>query len=150
MLTILGCDHAYKHIGVHTRSTKFAAISPSGPQGEIRPAYLNTKPFGSRRAPANWARVTQFVVVFVLKKVFRVWLGVYVDDLFCPEPELAIESARHVIKELLSLLGPELAPDKEVAARSVTNAPWGANRAVARIRPRGHPVVEIFQDNRRN
>ena len=46
---------------------------------------------------ANWARATQFAV-FVLKKVFRVWLGVYVGDLFCIEPEATIESARISIK----------------------------------------------------
>ena len=41
-------------------------------------------------------------------------MGVYVGDLFCVEPELTIESARHVIKELRALLGLELSPDKEV------------------------------------
>ena len=112
MLTIMDFAHAYKHIGVDTRSSKFAVIALSGPQGKIRLSHLNTHPFGSRRAPPNWARVTQFVV-FVLKKVFRVWLGVYVDDLFCLEPELAIEPDRHVIKVLCALLGLELATDKE-------------------------------------
>ena len=42
-------------------------------------------------------------------------LGVYGDDLFFLEPEATIESARHVVEELRALLGPELAPDKEVA-----------------------------------
>ena len=80
--------------------------------GGIRIAYLNTQPFGPRRAPANWARVTQFVV-FVLKKVFRARMGVYFVDLFYVEPEYTIESDRHVIKEIRTLLGLELAPDKE-------------------------------------
>ena len=117
MLTILDFAHAYKHIGVGAKSTRFAVIALSDPHGAVCMAYLNTQPFGSRRAPSNWARVTQFVV-FVLRRVFRVWLGVYVDDLFCLESDVTIESARHVIKELRALLGTELDQDKEVAPTS--------------------------------
>ena len=51
MITIMDLDHVYKHIGVDTRSSQFAVISLSGPQGEIRQSYLNTQPFGPRRAP---------------------------------------------------------------------------------------------------
>ena len=49
------------------------------------------------------------------KRDFRVWIGDYVDDLFCLFPELANESARRAIKELRAHLGMDLAPDKEVA-----------------------------------
>ena len=119
MLAIMDFAHAYKHIGVGNNATPFDVIALPDAQGEIRLAYLNTQPFGSRRPPANWAMVTQFVVV-VLKKMFRVWLGVYVGDIFCLEPELTIESARHAIKELCALLGLELAADKEVAPKLST------------------------------
>ena len=68
LLTIMDFAHAYKHIGVDAKSTRFAVIAHPDPQGAVCMAYLNTQPFGPRRAPANWGRVTQFVV-FVLKKV---------------------------------------------------------------------------------
>ena len=148
MLAIMDFAHAYKHIGVESKSTQFDRIAPSDPQGEIRLAYLNTQAFGSRRPPANWARVTQFVV-FAQKKVPRVRMGIYVDDRFCLDQELSIEPARHVIKELCALLGMELAPDKEVP-QTLNNSPWGANRAVARIRPRGDQLGKSFLGDRRN
>ena len=103
MLTIMDFANAYKHIGVYNASTQFDVIALPDPKGGVEMAYLNTQPFGSRRAPTNWARVTQFVV-FVHKQVFRVWLGVYVDNLFFLEPQAAIEPARFVVEELRHVL----------------------------------------------
>ena len=114
-------------------------------------AYLNTQPFGSRRAPANWARVTQFVV-FVPKRVFRVWLGVYVDGLFCLEPDAAIESARHFIEELRALLGMEIALDKEVAP-TFSAILLGAQVTLSRVfahasipRPKASKIIDEIND----
>ena len=114
MLTIMDFAHAYKHIGLDPNSTQFAVIALANPEGEVMMAHLNTQPFGSRRAPANWARVTQFVA-FVLRKLYRIWIGVYVDDVFCLEPDSTIVSAQLAIKDLCRILGLQLAPDKEIA-----------------------------------
>ena len=81
MLTIMDSAHAYKHIGLDTDSARFAVISLANPEGRIMMAHLNTQPFGPRRAPSNWARVAQFVA-FVLREIYRIWIGVYVDDVF--------------------------------------------------------------------
>ena len=62
-------------------------------------AYLNTLPTRRRRAPGNWARVTQYDG-YVLRKVSRVGIGVFFGDLFRIEPEQAIESARVAVKSL--------------------------------------------------
>ena len=103
MLAIIDFAHAHKHIGMGPESTRFAVIALSDRQGAICLAYLNAHPFGSRRAPANWALVTQFVVS-VLRKVYRARLGIYAGDLFCRAPGIAIESARRVVKELRALV----------------------------------------------
>ena len=87
-------------------------------------AYLNTHPFGPRRAPPDWAMVEQFAV-FVLKHVFRTWVGLYLDDLVFPEPESTIEPARRVIGEIGRLLGYDLDPDKEIAP-AISTMPIGA------------------------
>ena len=148
LLTIMDFAHAYKHIGVDTKSTRFAVIALTDPQGAVCMAHLNTQPFGSRRAPANWERVTQFVV-FVLKRIFRIWIGVYVGDLFCLEPESATESARSSVKQLCALLGLELAPDKEVAP-TLSAMLLGAQVTLSRIRPRLTTAKKIHQNHRGN
>ena len=104
--------HAYKHVGVAADQLDFATIVLGDPDGNAMMASLRTQPFGSIRSPANWARLTSFVQ-FVLRKVFMVWLGVFVDDCYCVEPQSTITTALWVTRELCSLLGLELAPDKE-------------------------------------
>ena len=86
-------------------------------------AYVNTQFFAPRRAPDNWDRVTLFVV-FVRKRVSRVWLGVYAAALFRPEPESTAESARNAIKESIRFLGMGLAPDNEIVPTISTLLLW--------------------------
>ena len=90
-------------------------------------AHLNTQPFGSRRAPANWGRLTQFVA-FVLTKIYRIWVGLYADDVFCVEPEGTIAPAKSAIKSLREVLGMGIDPDKEVGP-AVSDIPLGVGWA---------------------
>ena len=69
--------HAYKHAPLLQSQEKFAHIVFAQPEGEPLADALRTQPFGSRRAPANWARVTQFIK-FVVGKLFGIILLVYV------------------------------------------------------------------------
>ena len=84
--------HAYKHVGICRGQDEFASILIAPPEGDLLVTQLRVLPFGSRRSPSNWARVTLFVQ-WVLLKLFRVVLAVYVDDGFCSEPGLTCRSA---------------------------------------------------------
>ena len=106
--------HAYKHVGVAVDQLDFATVVLADTEGNPMMATLRTQPFGSRRAPANWARVTTFLQ-FVLRKVFGVWLGIFVDDCYCVEPQGTITSSLWVVRELCAILGLELAHAKEKA-----------------------------------
>ena len=59
----------------------FAAIIFAQAEGEYLVASLRTQPFGSCRAPVNWARVTDFAK-FVLKKLHGVDLRILADGCF--------------------------------------------------------------------
>ena len=104
--------HAYKHIGVPSHQLDFASILLCGPNGNSRVATMKTHPFGSSRAPANWARLTS-LVQFVLGKLFNVWMGIYVDDCFCVVPDAAVQSAIHPVRAFCSLIGLELERSKQ-------------------------------------
>ena len=73
----------------------FASIIFAQPEGEPLVASLRTRPFGSSRAPANWARVTEFAK-FALVKIFGAYLRVFVDDCFACEPSETAKSAFEV------------------------------------------------------
>ena len=109
---VMDFAHAYKQVGILPSQLDFATIVLPDHSGTPMVASLRTQPFGSSRAPANWARVTNFVQ-FVLLKLCNVWLGIYVDDCFCVEPEHTIESASNCIKAVCALLGLQLEPSKE-------------------------------------
>ena len=51
-------SHAYNHIGISADRLDFATVVLADTDGVPHMASLRTQPFGSRRAPANWARVT--------------------------------------------------------------------------------------------
>ena len=104
--------HAYKHVGIAEDQLDFATIVLCDDKGVPHMATLHTQPFGSGRAPANWARVTSFLQ-FVLQHLFQVWLGIFVDDCFCIEPKETVGSALASVKALCNLLGLSLANDKE-------------------------------------
>ena len=53
-------QHAYKNVPMCRHQGEFAQILLSPPEGELLVAELRTQPFGARRAPANWGRVTAF------------------------------------------------------------------------------------------
>ena len=71
--------HAYKHIPLPEDQAEYASIIFPGMEGEPLVGRLRTQPFGSSRAPANWARVTEFLKL-VLGRLFWITLLVYVGD----------------------------------------------------------------------
>ena len=84
------------------------------PNGVPHYATLRTQPFGSRRAPSNWARVTQFLK-WALSKFFGITIAVFVDDVHASEPLSTCDSAFRTVKALCALLGLVLDPLKETA-----------------------------------
>ena len=122
MFTQLGCArplracvvdfaHAYKHVGIPAPQYDFASIVLPNASGTPMVASLRTHPFGSSRAPANWARVTNFVQ-FILLRLRKVWLVIYVGDCFCVEPADTIDSESNCIRAACALFGLELEPAK--------------------------------------
>ena len=72
--------HAYNRVPIQEGRKEFATILLAPPDGRLEVATLRTQPFGSRRSPANWVRVTMFVK-WVTAAMFRVVSGVYVGDI---------------------------------------------------------------------
>ena len=94
---VMDFAHAYKNVGIPPSQFDFVTIVLPDLSGAPMGASLRTQPFGSSRAPANWARVANFVQ-FVLLRLCKVWSGIYVDDCFCVEPEDTIVSASNCIR----------------------------------------------------
>ena len=112
--------HAYKNIPMCRLQGDFARIAVSPPHGEPLMAELRTQPFGARRAPANWGRVTAFAQ-WVLAKFCFVFLAKYVDDCFTTEPAGACHSAFETVKSVCGLLGFPLEDKKEWAPAATIN-----------------------------
>lgn len=74
-------------------------------------ASLTTQPFGSIRAPENWARVAS-LSQFVIQKLTKIWMGIYVDDFSCAEPVGTVQSALHTVRAARNLFGLKLEPSK--------------------------------------
>ena len=96
--------HAYKHVPILASQLEFATILVAPPDGPVCSATLRTQPFGSRRAPANWARVTQFLK-WCLEQLCGIVLAVYVDDCHATEPKTTAGSALDTILQLCEILG---------------------------------------------
>ena len=116
-----GCDlycatadfaHAYKHVPILEDHRQFATILLAPPQGDLKAACLRTQPFGSKRAPTNWPRVTLFLKWLMLT-VFNVVINVYVDDVFIVETAETINNAFLVFKAVCELLGFQLEVSKQ-------------------------------------
>ena len=112
--------HAYKHIPLLASQAELASIVFPNIEGEPLVGRLRTQPFGSSRAPANWARVPEFIK-FVLLKLFRAALLVFVDDCFTGEPQETIASSLDSIKVVCKIFGFELEPSKEVTPSQIIN-----------------------------
>ena len=95
---------AYRRAPIQGDQKEFASILIAPPVGPIEIAKLRTQPFGSKRAPSNWPRVTNFAK-WCLLKVFRIVISVYVDDVFLIEPAGTIQSAFRTIKIVCGLFG---------------------------------------------
>ena len=108
----LDFSHAYKHVPIQENQKEFATIVVAPPAGSLKIATLRTQPFGSKRAPANWSRVTNFVK-WLLLVVFRIVISVYVDDIFLIEPSETIDSAFGTVKTVCKRLGFVLEDAKE-------------------------------------
>ena len=81
------------------------------PSGPLMVSNIRTHPFGSKRAPANWARVTRFAQ-WPLMRVCEVFLPIYVDDCFGLDPVASIASAYTCVCVVNELLGLRLGPFK--------------------------------------
>ena len=110
----LDFSHAYKHVPILAPQRDFATIMLVAPCGVPHTATLRSQPFGSRRAPANWARVTE-LPKWLLAEFFDISIAIYVDDIHCAEPKATCESSFLVIKAVCRLLGFELDFKKEHA-----------------------------------
>ena len=100
----LDFPHAYKHVPIVSSRREFATIVFLGPDGRPYSSLLRSQPFGSRRAPINWAHVAQFLK-WVLEEFSNVVIAVYVDDIRGAEPLATAESAFATIKAVCALLG---------------------------------------------
>ena len=94
--------HAYKNIPIPNDQHELATIILAPLAGPPMKALLRTQPFGAKRAPANWARVTAFLR-WLAARLFGIALFVYVDDCFTVEPVSTINSAFWAVKELFAL-----------------------------------------------
>ena len=71
-------ESAYKHVGVSPESSGVATLVFWNPlEGAAYTSSLLTQPFGPRRSPSNWARVTSFLKAALLS-FFGVVLNVFV------------------------------------------------------------------------
>ena len=86
---------------------------------------LNTQPFGSARAPSNWARIAN-AFAYMLLHLFLLWVAIYVDDCYTIEPDQTASSALHTLRGLAKLLGLVSEPGKEVGA-TISGLLLGAN-----------------------
>ena len=116
----LDFSHAYKHIPIQENQKEFATIVIAPPAGALKIATLRTHPFGSKRAPANWPRVTNFIK-WALLVVFRIVISVYVGDIFLTETSETIESAFVTVKTVCNRLGFVLEDAKEQPPSSSLN-----------------------------
>ena len=71
--------HAYKTIGISPHQEAFTAVLLGPPSGPLQVSHLQTQPFGSTRAPGNWARVAK-LTQWVILTYFGVFLPIFVDD----------------------------------------------------------------------
>ena len=82
---VMDFAHEYKQVGIPSSQLEFATIVSPDLSGTPMVASLRTQPVGSSRAPANWARVANFVQ-FAFRQLCNVWLGIYAEDCCCVEP----------------------------------------------------------------
>ena len=108
----LDFSHAYKHVPIIASQREFATIVMVGPDGNAYSPALRSQPFGSRRAPSNWVRVTQFPK-WALSRFFKIAIAVYVDDIHGAEPLSTAKSAFLNIKAVCALFGCSLDASKE-------------------------------------
>ena len=82
--------HAYKHMWITSPHLDSAPIAFPEPRGTHMVASSMTQPPGLIRAPASWERVANFAQ-FVLAKVCKVRMCIYVGDCSCLDPDRAID-----------------------------------------------------------
>ena len=82
----VGYINAYKNIPARRGHIEFASISIANPGGELVVCQLHAIPFGSRRSPGKWGRMTGFAQ-WDLLEIGNVYLAVFVGDCFTGAPE---------------------------------------------------------------
>ena len=74
-----------------------------GPDVDAYSSTIRSQPFGSCRAPRNWARATQFLK-WAISPFFNIALAVYVGDIRDTEPRATAHSAFTTIMAVCDLL----------------------------------------------
>ena len=113
----------YKHVGITSPHLDFAPIAFPDPRGTHMVAPLRTQPPGPSRAPANWERVANFLQ-FVLTKLCKVRMGIYVDDCSCLEPDHTIESASNFTRVECAIFWSSVGAGQGTTPAQLYNAPW--------------------------
>ena len=108
---VLDFSNAYKHVPILESQKDFASILIAQTDGPPCVATLRSQPFGSRRAPSNWARVAQFLKWFLLK-FFGISIAIFVDDIHACEPVDTVVSAFETIQAVCVMFGLQLDASK--------------------------------------
>ena len=98
---------AYKHVPIQEDQKEVATALLAPPAGPLKIATLRTQPFGSRRAPTNWSRVTM-LLKWIMSTVFHIVISVYVGYVSFVETAEAIQSAVEIFKSVCATLGFQL------------------------------------------
>ena len=88
----------------HERQLDLETIILEPPDGPPVKDTIRTQPFGSKRAPANWARNAAFPR-WAFANLFIIALFVYLDDCFTAGPVSTVDFAFRTVLELFCLFG---------------------------------------------
>ena len=129
MSSALDFSHAYKNEPIPESQLEFATIIIAGPNGAPQTATLRSHPYGSRRAPANWARVAQFPK-WAISAIFSIPIDVRVGDFHWSGQTSNCESALRTAKALCVLRGLALDPRKDPPTVLIDELTWCAFRPI--------------------
>ena len=108
----LDSPQAYKHAPVRPSQREFATIAPAGTDGKAYAAELRSQPYGARRAPPNWDRVTEFPK-WAISTFIGVIAAIYVDVVLGTEPLHTCHSAFWATNSARDIFGLVLDVGKE-------------------------------------
>lgn len=123
--------NAYNHVPQEGSHREFAATAFAGAHGAVPRSTLRTHPFGSRRAHANWERVTAFAK-WVMRRLSARTVRIFADDCFSAERDATIGSAFDALLGVCDPMG--LAADRLRPRNPPTAWPYWAMPSVFRSR----------------